>query len=695
MSSILVIDDRAAERDLLSTVLGYSGHAVTQATTGEEALRLIRPDPPDLIIVDLMMPGMNGYEFMRELRADADVGDTRVVWCTATYDEQEVRRIAETCGVSHVLVKPCEPDTIIHTVDMALRANGNGPHPTVSDEFDREHLRVVNAKLSQKLDQLETAKRQAEQLHEDLRQANLKTAESLTLLQTLQATSPVGLGFVDRTFRVQQMNAELAVLNGLPADEQIGRTVAELVPDRWPKLEPLYRHVLETGEAVVNQEVHGKDPNTVGQFRHWLSSYYPVRLNDEVIGIGLVVVDITDRQQAEEFRAVVMENLAEGLLVSDGEDRLMFMNAAASRMLGWSEYELRGKSMHDAIHYQHADGSPSAETDCTLCKVRREGRIVREATDAAFTSRDGTIFPVSYSAGPLYGGDNVRGVVVAFRDSTNEQAARTRATRELDALTWVGRIRDALDDDRLVLYSQPIISLSGHAERREECLVRMIGPKGDLIPPRCFLPAAEKYGQIGEIDQWVVTQAARLASAGSHVHANLSASSIGSLDLLPRIRRALKDAGADPASLVFEITETALMDDIEAGAAFTRGIADLGCSVALDDFGTGYGSLTYLQRFSIKYLKIDVSFVRDLVTNAVNQHLVKAIVSIARGLNQLTIAEGVEDRETLELLREFGVDLAQGYYLGQPHATDRDNLWVPDGHPRVSRPEPAPLVPHA
>ncbi|HEY4825497.1 MAG TPA: EAL domain-containing protein, partial [Solirubrobacteraceae bacterium] len=111
---------------------------------------------------------------------------------------------------------------------------------------------------------------------------------------------------------------------------------------------------------------------------------------------------------------------------------------------------------------------------------------------------------------------------------------------------------------------------------------------------------------------------------------------------------------------------TALVGDIEAGGAFTRAIADIGCAVALDDFGTGYGSFTYLQRLPFKYLKIDTGFVRDLAWSAASQHLIKAIVNIAREFGQQTIAEGVEDSETLGLLRDYGVDFAQGFYLGRP-----------------------------
>jgi len=538
--------------------------------------------------------------------------------------------------------------------------------------FDRElqeasvdELGALNAELAENVSEIETLTAEQGLLHEELRVSQGQAAESLMLVETLLLTSPVGFGFVDRDLRIRRMNEPLAALSGAPLVEQLGRTVHEVLPDLWPVLGPIYEHVLDTGEAVVNQEVQVEVRSAPGTVRNWLSSYYPVRVKDEVVGVGLVVVDITDRQQAEEFRAVVMQNLAEGLVVCDGEGRLTFMNAAASKMLGWSEYELRGKPLHAAIQYQHADGTPYPEQDGQLAKVRMDGRTVRMATDA-FTRKDGSILPVAYSAGPLHSGATVRGVVVAFRDTTEEQTERARTQRALDALTWVGRIRDALDDGRMVMYSQPIVALSPTAQATEELLVRMLGTAGELILPGSFLPTAEMYGQISEIDQWVITQAALVAASGRRVHANLSADSISSLDLLPGIERALRDASADPANIVFEITETSAMGNLDAGEAFARGVKDIGCSLSLDDFGVGYGSFTYLQRLQIASLKIDSSFVRDMVSNVANQHVVKAIVNIAKGFGQQTIAEGVENVETLELLRDYGVDLVQGNHIGQP-----------------------------
>jgi EAL domain-containing protein (putative c-di-GMP-specific phosphodiesterase class I) len=283
----------------------------------------------------------------------------------------------------------------------------------------------------------------------------------------------------------------------------------------------------------------------------------------------------------------------------------------------------------------------------------------------AFTLKDGTICPVAYSSAPLMDGTRVRGVVVVFRDTSAEQAEQDRVRRELDTLAWIGRIRDALDKDRLVLHSQPVVPLAG-GQPSEELLLRMVGPGGDLLLPGSFLPVAEKYGLIGEIDCWVIGQAVALAATGRRVEANLSAASIGKLDLLPVIERNLREAHADPSNVIFEITETALMQNVEAGEAFARGLREIGCPLALDDFGTGFGTFTHLKNLPISYLKIDIEFVRDLTTNQANQHLVKAIVGLAQDFGYETIAEGVGDAEAMVLLKDYGVDYAQGFHLGRP-----------------------------
>ncbi len=428
-------------------------------------------------------------------------------------------------------------------------------------------------------------------------------------------------------------------------------------------MEAVYRRVLDTGEPVVNLEVDRVRGLTQDR-RHWLASYYPVVVDDEIIGVGVVVTDVTERTEAEHFRSTLMDTMVEGLCALDDDGHVAFMNDAAELILGWTEDELRGKPMHEMVHFQHADGSPHSAQDCPLLQVRQLGKPTQRSHEA-FTRKDGTICPVSYSAAPLRNGWKSNGVVVVFRDTSDEQDEQERIRRELDTLAWVGRIRDAIDEDRLTLYTQPIAPLAG-GQPSQELLLRMIGVNGEIIAPGSFLPVAEKYGMIAEIDRWVISQAAHLAGRGQNVEANLSADSIGDLSLLTFIEQELRNAGADPANLVFEITETALMNDVEAGKAFITRLSDIGCRVALDDFGTGFASFTYLKTFNLAYLKIDVEFVRNLPADTSNQHLVRAIAGLAKDFGYETIAEGVEDAETLAMLIDYGVDFAQGFHIGRP-----------------------------
>lgn len=236
--------------------------------------------------------------------------------------------------------------------------------------------------------------------------------------------------------------------------------------------------------------------------------------------------------------------------------------------------------------------------------------------------------------------------------------------------TAVTRTREALAEKRLVLHAQPIVDVATGRVVKEEVLIRMIGEDGGLVPPADFLPAAEEHGLIRELDRWVVAEAARLASPGRPISINVSGKSVGDPALLQAVERAIAETGTDGRHLTFEITETALACDIGAAEEFTMRLAALGCGLALDDFGTGYASFTYLKRLPIRYLKIDREFVGGLHDDPKNQHVVRAVVSLARDFGQRTIAEGVETAEILASVCSMGVDYAQGFLFGRPAPAD-------------------------
>jgi signal transduction histidine kinase len=165
MSTILVLDDRPEDRELLSTLLGHAGHDVIEAASGDVALRLVRESHPELIVADILMPGMNGYEFVRRLREDSEVGGTMVIFNTANYLEGEVRELATACQVSRFITKPSEPEVVLATIAEALGASEPRPLPVASGPgFEREQLRVINNKLVEKVTELERVSAHRQQL---------------------------------------------------------------------------------------------------------------------------------------------------------------------------------------------------------------------------------------------------------------------------------------------------------------------------------------------------------------------------------------------------------------------------------------------------------------------------------------------------------------------------------------------------
>jgi len=261
----------------------------------------------------------------------------------------------------------------------------------------------------------------------------------------------------------------------------------------------------------------------------------------------------------------------------------------------------------------------------------------------------------------------------AGRDRVTVFADESQRRARMEArASWVERLEHALEHDGFALYAQPIVDLRTGAAVHHELLLRMRAEDGDLIPPAAFLHIAERYGLIGEVDRWVVGRAIDLVDEHAHAgralsfEVNLSGLSLADPLLLELIEDRVRETEIDPASLIFEVSESAAVSNVMVARDFARRISELGCRFALDDFGAGYGSFSYLKHLPCDLVKIDGEFIRGCETNLTDQLVVKAVVEIARGLGKRTVAELVEQGSTLQRLRSWGVDYAQGYHLGAP-----------------------------
>jgi diguanylate cyclase (GGDEF)-like protein len=246
----------------------------------------------------------------------------------------------------------------------------------------------------------------------------------------------------------------------------------------------------------------------------------------------------------------------------------------------------------------------------------------------------------------------------------DEQAKELLETRT----RWRECIDQALLDDAFELHYQPIFDIAADQVTRFETLVRMRDQAGELVFPDHFIPVAEQSGQIHQIDRWVIGKAIEQirSSPDLVLSVNLSGRVLDDPLLLEWFHGELSNSAIDPARLIVEITETAAVANVQDAIAFMQQIKRLGCRFALDDFGSGFSSFTYLKQLPVDIVKIDGAFIRHLASSKDDQLFVKALTDVAKGLGKTTVAEFVEDAETLRLLERFGVDYAQGYFIGRP-----------------------------
>jgi PAS domain S-box-containing protein len=484
----------------------------------------------------------------------------------------------------------------------------------------------------------------------------------------------VAVHATDMNREVLAWNAGAERLFGWTESEAVGRTISDLVvPPRSPVDDAMRQTISEgpwEGDVTLARKGGGTFP-----------AYVRTRLienpEDGTPAIVVVTVDVTERrrmlrelQLAQDHLRAVIDSVQEGMCSIDATGRITYLNPMAERLLGWRKEDLVGAVMHTVFHFRHADGSASAFEDSAIMRAGRDGET-RRVTDDVFVRADGTNLPVSYTASPFATDAGNEGCIIVFSDITGRKAEEFRVQREMDKLGWLKRVREALDEQLFVLHAQPIINVSDETVVQRELLIRMLNPDGSrIVAPGAFLPVAEEFGLIIEIDRWVIDRAAELAASGMAVELNISAASIGDPRLIPHIEQAFDRTGAIATDVIFEITETALLREQAEGLRFVRWLHEFGCGVALDDFGTGYGGFTHLKQLPIDYLKIDVEFVRDVLTNPASRKVVETIVDLAKRFNLRTVAEGVEDAPTLALLRHMGVHRAQGYHIGRPALLD-------------------------
>ena len=701
--TILVADDDPLTRVFVKNALEPAGMVVVEATGGKDALSKFEAEPSDLVILDIMMPEIDGYLTCSRIRSLPRGKRVPILILTGLDDVNSIAQ-AYQHGATDFITKPVNATILCHHVRYMLRTN-NVLHALIRSES-----------------RLELAQRIARIGNWDWNPKTNRFAMSNELCRL------VGVRPQDFTGTFE------AFLNLVHPDDRplVTGALQKLVAQQTP-CDIDHRIVLPNGtDFIIHLQAEAVREEEV----------------EEVTVIG-TAQDITERKQAE--RAIhqlayydSLTGLANRVLFKDRLSNALSYAARHDQHLATLFIDLdRFKIINDTLGHtvgdllltrvaerlsesvrqsdsvsRHADQEPTHALArlggdeftillTALPQPEDAGRVARRILESLahpFIIEGHEIF-ISASIGiSIYPSDGSTVEALLKNADTAMYHAKEQGRNNCqfyssglnaaaaERLDLENELRRALEREEFVVFYQPKLNIHSRKILGAEALVRWKHPKRGLVPPGVFLNAAIDTGLIRSMDEWVLREACRQVKAWEtaglptiSISANVSNSLFHGRTLPATVSDALRDSGLNPSQLELELTESIAMRDVEASVTMLEGLRTMGVRLSIDDFGTGYSSLSYLQRFPLSRLKIDQSFVRDLLTNENNVKITRAIIAMAHSLNLSVLAEGVETEGQLARLREEGCDEVQGYLFSRPVcAEDFEKLLRGDADARTA-----------
>jgi diguanylate cyclase (GGDEF)-like protein/PAS domain S-box-containing protein len=661
---ILIADDDKVIRLALKRVMKQAGYRVIEAEHGEQCLAEYIKHRPDVVLLDAVMPVMDGFTACKQLRSLA--GSSPLVFLiTSLEDDASIAQGFEE-GVDDFVLKPI-------------------------------HWKLLQKRVGYLL--------QAKRMKEALR-------ESEASLAVAQRVAHIGSWDLDLVTNKLQWSAEIYRIFGFLDYESA--TYELLLQRIHPDDRVFVQYALD--RALYEQETFSLDYRIVrpDETERIVHSHAEVIFNEDGWATRMVgiVHDITERKLAENKltymahhdpltglhnrqylleklqRVLKIKNLAKGALLFVDLDNFKIVNdslghAAGDRLLTTLSSKLKHSLREEDILARiGGDEFALLLEEATPEEAQGVAERLVELIGAFRYSEEGVTFTIGSSVGMAYIETNMEAEELLSRADRACYVSKARGGNRIEVYqpgqdelqlmaeeaSWTTRIKDALREQGFCLWFQPVVQVATQHIDHYEVLLRMQGSQGELILPGAFIPSAERFGFMSQIDYWVVQAAVQRLAAHPKLHlaVNLSGKSLSDPALKDFISLNLRQQSVEPNRLSFEITETAAVVNFEHARVFIQDLKNLGCKFALDDFGVGFSSFTYLRELPADHIKIDGSFVRNLDQDPINQALVRSIHEMARALDKKTIAEFVENEAILHILQEIGVDYAQGYYLGRP-----------------------------
>lgn len=719
---ILVVDDEAPIAEIFALSLEQQLHRVLQAHDGEAALKLARAERPDVVLLDLNLPGRSGLEVLREMKADPELKFSPVLVITGHADPDTQIRCFEA-GANDVLAKPIHPGVLCARVRSALKYRN-----AVAD------LRRARADLE----------RRVEERTRDLQKANAglesEIAERRRVADALRASEErYALAARGANDGLWDWNLKDQAIYYSPRWKQmLGCGEAEIgaAPAEW--LNRIHPGDLARFKSALEGHLAGNSAHFEVEFRirhkdeNWLWMLCRGICVRDARGVPCRVAgsqtDITAEKTAQlqllhdafhdsvtglPNRTLFMDRLGQTIrrterretalfaVVYLGLDRFKLVNEGLGHAAGDKLLLEAGRRLTAALRPGDTVARIGSDEFCVLledvasgAEAETEAGRLKLALQRPFPLDGREVF-VTASAGIALRSPRRKLADDLLRDAHTAMQRAKSSGRDgqevfysglhqavVSALDLEAQLRRALDKGEFMLHYQPIVSLGSGNTSGFEALIRWRRENLPPVPPSEFIPLAEETGLIVPITWWVVREACRQAAAWAargarlYVTVNLSSHVFHQPELLPLLERALRETGLPPAGLRLEITESAFLGDGAAETGTLEKLKALGLQLVLDDFGTGYSSLSYLHRLPLDMLKIDRSFVARLGAGDRNEGIVRAILSLAQNLGLPAVAEGVETEAQAARLRGLDCAFAQGYLFSKPLDPANATLWV-------------------